>query len=198
MTHRIRIILISLLVLGGTAQAQSKYIKDVWKVSLYAEADSRSSSLGLFPSGTQLEVLAEQGIYSQVKTSTGEQGWVKSSYLVDEPTYDIKLAAAERTIAALKQKIQVLRNNNASTRLQAQLKKLQADNAALRSHNQQQNQQLQALQAQLKPELAAEQRKQMLVTLISIGVVALLCGLVVGKRMTEAKVKARFNGEKVW
>lgn len=188
---------IALVASMGNVQAETKYIKDSWNVGLYTQADSSTASLGLISSGTKLEVLAEQGIYTQVKTSTGETGWTKTTYLVREPTNDIKLKAAQRKIAKLNDKVKMLSDNNASAELAAQLESAKADNKNLHEEYTSQKQQIESLQAQIQPETGSDHLEK-LTRLLTIAFVTLICGFIVGKRMTEAKVKARFNGMKVW
>lgn len=192
------IVATSLLVTANLAQAESKYIKDVWNVSLYTQADSASASLGLLSSGTKLEVLGREGSYTQVKTSTGEIGWTKSTYLVDGPTHDIQLKAAERKIGVLNRKIEQLSQGNLSAELSEKLAQAQADHEKLHAEYSEQKLELESLQKQIKPAEVANQRKEQIIRIVTIGLCALLCGFVVGKRLTEEKVKAKFNGIKVW
>ena len=186
-----------LIATVGSASAETRYIKDIWNVGLYTDADSSSQSIGLISSGTKLEVISEQGGYTQVQTSTGETGWIKTTYLVSQPTNDIKLKAAQRKITKLNDKIQMLSNNNANAELAAQLESAEADNKKLLQEYSQQKQQFIDLQAQVQPQ-AAKGHFETVLRLLTIALVALACGFIVGKRMTEAKVKAKFNGIKVW
>ena len=186
-----------LIATVGSASAETRYIKDIWNVGLYTDADSSSQSIGLISSGTKLEVISEQGGYTQVQTSTGETGWIKTTYLVSQPTNDIKLKAAQRKITKLNDKIQMLSNNNANAELAAQLESAEADNKKLLQEYSQQKQQFIDLQAQVQPQ-AAKGHFETVLRLLTIALVALACGFIVGKRATEAKVKSRFNGVKVW
>lgn len=188
----------ALIAATGSVHAESKYIKDIWNVSLYTEANSASQSLGLLSSGTQLEILGAEGNFTQVKTSTGEIGWTKTTYLVSQPTNDIKLKAAERKIQTLNKKIEMLSSDNASVELQAKLDKATEDHQKLHTEYTQQKQTLKELLAKAQPEAAISQRREMIIRIATIGLAALICGFIVGKRLTEAKVKSRFNGMKVW
>lgn len=188
---------VSALILAASAQAESQYIKDVWNVGLYTQADSSSPSLGLISSGTKLEVLTQEGGYTQVKTSTGETGWTKTTYLVSQPTNDIKLKMAQRKIQILNEKIESLSADNVGVKLSAELEVAQANNKKLHEEYTQQKQQIDTLQAQINPVSSAARTEQF-VRLLIIALVTLICGFIMGKRMTEAKVKARFNGMKVW
>lgn len=189
---------VALIASMGNVHAETQYIKDSWNVGLYTEADSSTASLGLMSSGTQLEVLEQQDGYTQVKTSTGEIGWTKSTYLVDEPTNDIKLKAAQSKIDKLNKKIQMLSDNNASVELATQLETAQADNDKLQGEYTQQQQQIETLQAQVQPGATDNSHLEKMMRLLTIALVTLICGFIMGKRMTEAKVKARFNGMKIW
>lgn len=186
----------ALIATVGSASAETRYIKDSWNVGLYTEADSSSQSIGLISSGTKLEVVSEQGGFTQVRTSTGETGWTKTTYLVSKPTNDIKLKQAQANIAQLNDKIKMLSDDNASVALAAQLEAAQGNNTKLQVELTQQKQQIETLQAQVKPQTGS--RLETTMRLLVIALVAVIGGFLVGKRMTEAKVKARFNGVKVW
>lgn len=196
---KIKIALITavLIMTVGSAGAETRYIKDIWNVGLYTEANGGGRSLGLISSGTKLKVIAEQGSYTQVQTSTGEIGWTKSTYLVSEPTHDIKLQAAKRKIDTLQKKIQMLSDDNASVALSTQLSKVKAEQLKLLMEYTQQKQEIETLQAKVGPETTNDKLEKV-IRLLTIVFVTLVCGFIVGKRMTEKKVKARFNGMKVW
>ncbi|MEM7080903.1 MAG: TIGR04211 family SH3 domain-containing protein [Pseudomonadota bacterium] len=53
------------------------------------------------PSGTALEILGEDEAagYSQIRTSRGTEGWVRSQYLVTQPIAKLRLANAEAQLA---------------------------------------------------------------------------------------------------
>lgn len=183
-----------LLLTSALAQAEVRYIKDVWNVGLYTAAGGQGESLGLLSSGTALEVLAEEGSYTQVKTSTGEIGWIKSNYLVSEETSDIQLKRAQREIERLKQRIEQLSSDDALAQAQVQIEQLQAEQQEAKAQLAQSQRKVNDLQVQLDPDA----RKEALVTAISLCLLGLIIGFVFGKRFIEAKVRARFNGLKVW
>ncbi len=96
----------------GTAQLWAavgdvNYISDVLNVPLRSGPSSahRIIHRGL-PSGTHLTVMAtdEEAGFTQVRTDSGMEGWVRSQYLVGEPIARVKLSAAQKRLQSLKTK----------------------------------------------------------------------------------------------
>lgn len=186
-------------VISTNALAANKYVKDVWNVTLYAEADKSSQSLGLLSSGTKLEVLVDVGKFTKVKTATGKIGWIRSNYLVSQPTSDLQLKAANRNLEQLRAEITQLKQNNATAAIENELKKAKSHNKNLHAEYTQQKEKIEALENQVaaidkKPSSEREQ----IIRIISVGLICLIGGFLFGKRLTESKIRAKFNGMKVW
>ena len=115
-----------------SAVGDVNYISDELKVPLRSGPSSghRIIHRGL-PSGTHLTVLAidEEAGFTQVRTSGGMEGWVRSQYLMSEPIARVKLATAGKRLQDLKDKIKKEREAHAS--LQTTHKEIKADNQAL-------------------------------------------------------------------
>ena len=71
----------------------AKYVSDVLWVTLRAEANDNSASVRVLKSGTKLDLVDDTVTddYLHVKTPQGEEGWIKSRYLLDEPTATLQL-----------------------------------------------------------------------------------------------------------
>ena len=106
-----------LLVLSTTgisqpAEAQERYISDLLYVPLRSGIGNQYRIIhGGLPSGTRLELLREEQAqdgetWSLVRTQEGEEGWIRSQFLLDEPTAAMKLAAIERRNRELSEKNQ--------------------------------------------------------------------------------------------
>lgn len=79
--------------------AEDRYVTDVIYIPLRADKDNQATIIknGL-PTGTRLKLLGEQedankNKWSQVITSEGIEGWIRSQNLIAEPTAAMKLAA---------------------------------------------------------------------------------------------------------
>lgn len=82
--------------------AQERYISDLLYVPLRSGMGNQYRIIhGGLPSGTRLELLREEEtedgeVWSLVRTQDGEEGWIRSQFLLDEPTAAMKLASVER------------------------------------------------------------------------------------------------------
>lgn len=111
--------LIGMLVMLVVQPAMAaKYVSDVLWVSLRTTAADASESIRVLKSGAKLEVLEEEEVdgYLHVKTSKGEEGWIKSRYLMDEPVAAIRVSALEKEITDLKKENDELKSHMSSVR----------------------------------------------------------------------------------
>jgi len=84
------------------AWAQERYVSDVLYVPLRSGAGNEYRIIhGGLPSGTRLELVREQQTeddeeWSLVRTQDGEEGWIRSQFLLEEPTAAMKLSTVEQ------------------------------------------------------------------------------------------------------
>jgi len=114
------------LMLSSSSQAQdTRYVSDVLHLPLRSGKGNefRITHRGM-PSSTKLFVLEvdPEGEWIRVKTEDNKEGWVRSQYLIEEPTAAIKLAALEKKLASL---------NNGSKSLLAQISRSEKNNKKL-------------------------------------------------------------------
>ncbi|GAA5523801.1 hypothetical protein Maes01_00350 [Microbulbifer aestuariivivens] len=95
----------ALLAASFSTLAQSegtRYITDKLHVPLRSGKGNEFRILhrGL-PSGTKLILLEDIPVdgWARVRTPSGEEGWIRRQYLINEPTADIKLQRAEANLA---------------------------------------------------------------------------------------------------
>lgn len=93
---------LSAAVISQPVEAQERYISDLLYVPLRSGMGNQYRIIhGGLPSGTRLELLREEQTedgedWSLVRTQDGEEGWIRSQFLLDEPTAAMKLATLER------------------------------------------------------------------------------------------------------
>jgi len=118
--HVKTIISIILLVTALTAQAQTLYVTDEFKITMRSGESAKHRVVQMIKSGTPLAVLGvnkETG-YSEVRTSSGKTGYVLSRQLSNEPV-------AREQLASLQARIQML--ESAPGELSSKLAKLSKD-----------------------------------------------------------------------
>ena len=98
------LVLLCVCTFGLGAAAETRYVSDMLYVPLRSgpSGEHRIIHWGL-PSGMSLEVLDEDEStkFTQVRTESGDVGWVPSQYLVEEPIAAVRLAQAESEIERL-------------------------------------------------------------------------------------------------
>jgi SH3 domain protein len=92
---------------GGVAAQETAYVTDILQLGLHRAEDTSDSAFANLVSGTQLTVLEREANYARVRTADGQEGWVRTAYLVgDEParfrvaTLEAELERLERELAA--------------------------------------------------------------------------------------------------
>ncbi|MCH7536775.1 MAG: TIGR04211 family SH3 domain-containing protein [Proteobacteria bacterium] len=91
-----RLILGFLALLPLAAMADTAYVTDNLRLGLYESADTSGRPFRMLESGQAMEILTRDRNYANARMPDGDEGWVKSAYLVSEKP--AKLIVAE-TIA---------------------------------------------------------------------------------------------------
>jgi SH3 domain protein len=86
-------------VLGG---AETAYVTDMLRLGIHNAEDTSDRPFDNLVSGTPLEVLERAPNYARVRTPGGQEGWVKSAYIVAEKPAQARIAEAEAEIERLR------------------------------------------------------------------------------------------------
>jgi SH3 domain protein len=100
-----------LLSLAAGAQAQTRYVSDLTNLEVRRGPSTEHAILRWLEPGTQLQVLEQdqQSGWSRVRVSDqGTEGWILTRFLMDEPGARNRLAAAERNLAATRDRLATL------------------------------------------------------------------------------------------
>src|SRR5688572_24416391 len=85
------------------AQTESLYVIEHLVVSVNAAADGSGERVGQIQSGDQVEVLERQGDQARVRIASGNEGWVRTSYLTPSPPMREQLKARTEELEKLRQ-----------------------------------------------------------------------------------------------
>ena len=114
--HRTKLIAIflgaTLFVSAGTVLAETGYVSDTLRVGLRPAPDSHAAPIGVIKTGMRLEVLESSNGYVRVKTEDELEGWVRDTYIVNNPPAMITLKALQQTQGTLEGKLKTLQENN--------------------------------------------------------------------------------------
>lgn len=198
--HRLRPVLLVLIAsLGAFAQgpafAETMYVTDILRLGLHRASDTSDTPFRTLVSGDELEILNRTRFYARVRTSDGQVGWVKASYLVDEKPAQARLADLTAERDTLSQRLESLREqlgqqNTELQALRAERDELQSDAAAtgqevatLRADNESLGQRVYAYRYSV-------QMRWVLLTAVSM----LAIGLVAGWWWCDFKHRQRHGG----
>lgn len=121
-----RIIIIALLALASlTAQAETRYVTDQFRITLRSGESATHRIIRMLPTGTPLQVLKENSAsgYTHVRTPDGKEGYVLSRQLLSEPIAREKLKELNERVRELEQE---------PGQLSARLSSLQKEHAQLK------------------------------------------------------------------
>lgn len=96
-------ILLLLLVWFPAANATTKYVMDVIYIVVRAEEGDEAKILKTIKSGESMEVIEDKGDFLLVKTGSGDEGWVRSRYLQDDPIAATKLDAVSGKLKSVQE-----------------------------------------------------------------------------------------------
>jgi len=183
------------VLLSVNAVAETVYVTDELRLGLYESELTNGRQFKTLVSGAALEVLERSLMSIRVRTEDGDEGWVKSAYIVTEEPGRRRAARLEERNAELEaaQESALTELNIAESRiaeLEAELSSAVSGIEALpglRSEN-----------ADLESELAARGEMVSLRWLLIAVAAALVFGAVAGYYWLDRKVRKQFGGVRVY
>lgn len=82
--------------------AETAYVTDILRLGLHRAEDTSDQPFRTLVSGAELEVLTRTTNFARVRAGDGQEGWVKSAYLVLDKPAQLKVAETEAELAALR------------------------------------------------------------------------------------------------
>jgi SH3 domain protein len=195
------------------------YVTDRLRLSVYPQANAKSGTLQLINSGDKLSILQISGNYALVITPNGKQGWVKRGFLVSEPTASLLLEEEKKKNAQLSADIEKLGNSKlVIDQYEKDMDALTENIKGLKIENDQASntiielkqaaQQKAEIQAAKDALLESNEALPMMVLmttatsywqyLVPVAVLFILAGFLIGKLLTESRIRRRFHGIKIW
>ncbi|MEM8766962.1 MAG: TIGR04211 family SH3 domain-containing protein [Pseudomonadota bacterium] len=107
-----------LLLLAGSrgygAEAEVVYVTDELRLGLYASEETTGRSLRTLVSGARLEILERALMSIRVRTEDGDEGWVKTAYVIEREPASRRLATVEAALAGAEAKLEQVSAENSS------------------------------------------------------------------------------------
>ena len=104
------------LAAAVSAQTETQYVIEQLVVTVNATVDGSGERVGQIKSGDRVDVLEREADQSHVRLSSGEEGWVRTSYLTSSPPLREQLKARTDELEKLRQEKTKLEADLASAR----------------------------------------------------------------------------------
>jgi SH3 domain protein len=184
---------------AGAAVAETVYVTDSLRLGIHHESDASGRAFDNLVSGTALEVLERAPNFARVRTPDGQEGWVKSTYLVEQKPAQLRVAELEAEVASLRNEIEGARHArvNAEDEL-TRLGKQAADSSAGSDAVQETLGRLKSENEAYETRLESYRRSLPLPWVLAALVVSLVGGFVAGLWWLDSLIRRRHGGFRVY
>jgi hypothetical protein len=180
------------LAAAPVSHADTTYVIEQLVVGVTSAADAESERVGQVKSGDKLEVIEREGDEAHVKLSNGKDGWIKSSYLTNDPPLQARLSERTAEVNKLEQE---------GNRLKQDVSRLEGELAAARAAR--------SATSDAPPPPAPihdtvflrEPERQSVIAwplLLGVGALMLLVGFVAGWRTLDRRIRRKYGGLKIY
>lgn len=94
---------LTLALAAPVSHADTTYVIEQLVVGVNSTPEAESERVAQVKSGDKLEVIERQGDVTHVKLSNGKDGWIKTSYLTNDPPLQARLGERTAEVEKLKQ-----------------------------------------------------------------------------------------------
>jgi SH3 domain protein len=181
------------------AGAETAYVTDVLRLGIHNAQDTSDRPFDNLVSGTPLEVLERVPNYARVRTTDGQQGWVKSAYLVAEKPAQLRVAEVEAELEKLRAELAVARTaheqaETAAGELSRQMAASTGSEEAIRDTLARFKEENESYEAQLDTYRGALPLRWVVAALV----VTLIAGFAGGWWWLDASIRRRHGGFRVY
>lgn len=107
---RIASVLALVACVAASASAETLYVTDILRLGLHHAEDTSDAPFENLVSGAPLEVIEKKSNFAHVRTADGQEGWVKSAYLVADKPAQLRVAELESELTRLRNEFAEARN----------------------------------------------------------------------------------------
>jgi hypothetical protein len=89
------VMIFALLFFIGGVRAETAYVTDMLQLGVHRAPDTSDRAFTFLKSADSLEVLERNIFYARVRLVDGREGWVRTTFLVDEPPPRLRVETVE-------------------------------------------------------------------------------------------------------
>jgi hypothetical protein len=199
MMLRCSLCVLTLALAAPVSHADTAYVIEQLVVGVNSTPEAESERVAQVKSGDKLEVLEREGDVTHVKLSNGKDGWIKSSYLTNDPPLQARLT--ERAAEAEKLKAESEKLKQEGDRLKQDVSRLEGELASARA--------VRSATSDAPPPpapthetvfLREPERQSAIAWPLMLGSCALmlLVGFVAGWRTLDRRIRQKYGGLKIY
>jgi SH3 domain protein len=94
-TCKVAVTAFSLVFFSGGALAEMAYVTDMLQLGVHRAPDTSDTAFTFLKSADSVEVLERNIFYARVRLTDGREGWVRTTFLVDEPPPRLRVETVE-------------------------------------------------------------------------------------------------------
>jgi hypothetical protein len=191
----IALLLIATALAPLSAAAETMYVTDELRLGLYDNEQTKGKQVKALVSGDALEVLERSLMSVRVRTEAGDEGWVKTAYLVSAEPGRRRVA----TLTAENTKLQNINSEQAVavTAAQSRIAQLEEELADARAGIEELPQ-LRGANAALEARLATTDTLVPLHWLLIVALITIVVGFAAGYYWLDRRVRRQFGGVRVY
>ena len=192
------------LAAANVSQADTTYVIEQLVVGVTATADADSERVGQVKSGDKLEVIEREGDETHVKLANGKDGWLKSSYLTNDPPLQTRLTERTTEVEKLKQETDRQRQESEKQRQEADklkqdVTRLEAEVAAARvAHTATSDSPPAPVHETVFLRDPERPSSISWPVLVGVAAVMLLVGFAAGWRTLDRRIRQKYGGLKIY
>ena len=188
------IFLFLLLACPGLSAQEVTYVTDILRLGIHRAQDTSDRPFQNLVSGTELTVLDRVTNYAHVRTSDGQEGWVKSAYLVSEKPAQLRVAEVEAELATAREQLALARSAQTIAEAEAgRVSKEMAENTSSAGAIQETLARLQRENESFESQLERYRGSLPWPWVVAALVVAVIAGFFGGMWWLDASMRRRFG-----
>lgn len=184
--RQITLVLVTLVV-SFSAIAEEIYINDQLRVGVRPEPNNSEAPIAVVTTGDKMEVLDSVTGYLKIRTSQGEEGWIKEIYTTHEIPAIIRLQALSKSTSGEGQKLQTL---------QKQVSVMEQANTVLNDELETIKEEKRRIQLELMNTRISDVNDSWIYWLLGLIVVA-ISGFLFGKYWHQQQITKRLGGLRI-
>ena len=106
---RFAVLLLLLSAFCASADAQTAYVTDELRLGVHRAPDTSDTAFTFLQSADSVVILQRNTFYARVRIPDGREGWVRRTFLVDEPPAKLRVQTVEKERDAVTSELKALK-----------------------------------------------------------------------------------------